>query len=292
MYQPLLSFGLVADVQYSDLEDGHSEGRTQRYREAPGKLKAAVDAWDAQGDVRCVINLGDTINGNSSDSGKNAAELEVVATVFDRLAVPVHHAIGNHCLSVEREHLRRRLGIPGSYYTVPLAPGWRLIVLDTTEMSGHSNLPPDSDAVQEAEAYMSAHPLGEDEPQMASWNGGITSSQLRWLDERLTEANVAGESVIVAAHHQAGRGAARPTHLAWNWKEIRAAMVASKCVKLYLSGHDHMGGYLLDSGVHWITVEAMLEAPTDGNAYAVVHIHRDRLEIQGVGVSSRTLYLA
>jgi len=87
----------------------------------------------------------------------------------------------------------------------------------------------------------------------------VVSMLCRWLDERLTEANVAGESVIVAAHHQAGRGAARPTHLAWNWKEIRAAMVASKCVKLYLSGHDHMGGYLLDSGVHWITVEAMLE---------------------------------
>ena len=56
--------------------------------------------------------------------------------------MPVHHAIGNHCLSVKRQHLRQRLGIPESYYSVLLVPGWRLIVLDTTEMSGHSNLPP------------------------------------------------------------------------------------------------------------------------------------------------------
>ena len=53
----------------------------------------------------------------------------------------MHHAIGNHCLSVDRQHLRQRLGIPESYYTVQLASAWRLIVLDTTEMSGHSNLP-------------------------------------------------------------------------------------------------------------------------------------------------------
>ena len=65
--------------------------------------------------------------------------------------------------------------------------------------------------------------------------------------------------MIVAAHHQACKGAARPTHLAWNWREIRAALVASKSAKLYLAGHDHMGGYVEDSGVHWVTVEAMLE---------------------------------
>ena len=57
-------------------------------------------------------------------------------------STPVHHAIGNHCLSVDRQLLLKRLKLPGSFYAVHLPHGWRLIVLDTTEMSGHSNLPP------------------------------------------------------------------------------------------------------------------------------------------------------
>lgn len=32
-----------------------------------------------------------------------------------------------------------------------LAPGWRLVVLDTTEMSGHSDYTPDSEQYQEAQ---------------------------------------------------------------------------------------------------------------------------------------------
>jgi hypothetical protein len=31
--------------------------------------------------------------------------------------------------------------MPGSYYSVPLAARWKLIVLDTTEMSLHSGYP-------------------------------------------------------------------------------------------------------------------------------------------------------
>lgn len=31
--------------------------------------------------------------------------------------------------------------MPHSYYSVPLATGWRLVVLDTTEMSLHSGYP-------------------------------------------------------------------------------------------------------------------------------------------------------
>ena len=33
------------------------------------------------------------------------------------------------------------LGMPSSYYTAKLINGWRLIALDTTEMSGHSCMP-------------------------------------------------------------------------------------------------------------------------------------------------------
>lgn len=62
---------------------------------------------------------------------------------FSRKApdVPVLHALGNHCLSVNRQKVLARLALGASYYSRVLPWGWRLVVIDTTEMSGHSNLP-------------------------------------------------------------------------------------------------------------------------------------------------------
>ena len=49
--------------------------------------------------------------------------------------MPVHHTIGNHCLSVPRAEVTARLRIEGGdYRAVDIAPGWVLIVLDTTEV--------------------------------------------------------------------------------------------------------------------------------------------------------------
>ena len=65
--------------------------------------------------------------------------------------------------------------------------------------------------------------------------------------------------IIVAAHHPLSQHAARPTHLAWNWREVAAELVHSGVVRLCLAGHDHEGGYACHDGVHWLTMPAMLE---------------------------------
>ncbi len=63
-------------------------------------------------------------------------------------------------------------------------------------------------------------------------------------------------------------GAARKTHMAWNWVELQQLLLVSPCVRLVLSGHDHMGGYAQHGHVHFVTVEAMLE----GKLWYAVHI--------------------
>jgi len=73
--------------------------------------------------------------------------------------------------------------------------------------------------------FVAAHPMSEEEPQMSSWNGGITQRQLAWLRGELSAAEAAGERVLVASHHQVGRGGARPTHMAWNWQEVQEVRV-------------------------------------------------------------------
>ncbi len=57
--------------------------------------------------------------------------------------------------------------------------GWRLLLLDTTEMSGHSRHGHDSALGREAAEYLVAHPLSDEEPHMHCWNGGIGRAQLR-----------------------------------------------------------------------------------------------------------------
>lgn len=217
-----------------------------------------------------------------------------------------------------------------------LGHGWRLVVLDTTEMSGHSDYPPESRQYKEAQvgsgvqlwggavkrlhcrarrsaspgctpckhasvnltfrptrppqAYMAAHPLSAENPQMSDWNGGVTAQQLAWLRGELAAAEAAGERVIVAAHHQVGQGAARDTHMAWNWRDIQAALLASPAFRLALAGHDHCGGYSEIDGRHFLTVEALLESPPGGNAYAAVQVCSSCVHIVGSGdVTSRTL---
>lgn len=55
--------------------------------------------------------------------------------------LPVYNTLGNHDLSVPREHYVGRMKLPSNYYAVTPAPGWRLLVLDTTDLSSGSNHP-------------------------------------------------------------------------------------------------------------------------------------------------------
>lgn len=313
----LFAFGVVADVQYEDRDDGGVEGRRQRYREAPEKLCTALQHFTKMQNPspHFILNLGDIINGNRATEEENLKDFDLVASCFEQeLGHPTNnnkintfHVIGNHCLAVPRHVLSSRLHIqPPYYYSTSLSPGWRLVVLDTTEMSGHSNMDPDSPAVQEAIAYKHAHPLSEDaNPQMSDWNGGITSAQMDWLKQQLAAAEAGGEVVVVGCHHQVGAGAARDTHLAWNHDVIRKVLVASPAFVLGLSGHDHLGGYAswkseAEGGdsigemgrKHFVTVEAILEAPSGSNAYGMVLVYKDRIEVQGHGsVTSRIMKL-
>lgn len=68
----------------------------------------------------------------------------------------------------------------------------------------------ESDIGQEAAAFKAQHPLSPAEPQMADWNGGIGARQLAWLREQLASACQSQERIIVACHHQIGKGDPSP----------------------------------------------------------------------------------
>lgn len=93
--RPLFSFGVIADAQYTDMPDGDTEGRCQRFGEVPGKLRAALAELRAQHaatPLSCVLHLGDIINGGSISDGVAAMLLQLVRTAPPHLASAPAHA--------------------------------------------------------------------------------------------------------------------------------------------------------------------------------------------------------
>lgn len=130
----------------------------QRHREVPGKLRAAVDdiirvhkEASNPGGLAAALHLGDIIDGYANDpdeEARSAHDLDAVLAELQRLeaaGVPMRHVFGNHCFALPRAVLLQRLGFPegsSGYYSVELGPGWRLVVLDTTDLSlyGHQQV--------------------------------------------------------------------------------------------------------------------------------------------------------
>lgn len=283
-----ISFGVIADPQYADKDDGNTEGRVQRYRGVPTKLKSAL-SYLASDNLNCILFLGDFIDGHADNEVQTRADLLLMSSVLDEGIsgkIPAVHVVGNHDIGLlDKAEWMKTLGVSSPFYSRLLAPGWRLIVLDTTDLSLQA--PEGSQELEEANRYLEAHPLSEAEPHMKSWNGGIGKLQMEWLKESLHKSEQAGDRVVIATHHPIA--GSRPTHSAWNWKEIEEIIVKSHSTVLCLAGHDHIGGYKCVDEVHFVVVEAMLEAAEDGNAYAKVHIHQDHIDIEGHGVTSRKL---
>lgn len=70
-------YGSIVSIQ----DDKVSENRTQRFREVPGKLEAALSHF-ATTDCDLVIHLGDIIQSESDDIEQTLQELELIEGIF------------------------------------------------------------------------------------------------------------------------------------------------------------------------------------------------------------------
>lgn len=146
--KPILTFGVIADIQYAPIPDGFSfNGRNRYYRHALDATKHAARAFEDKG-VCAVVNLGDMIDGKCQEinecGGDEAAFLlaggeeeeavnnvryeeddddakdpAIVAidVVLRALSVykcgPIFHTYGNHELyNFGHETIQRKLQIP------------------------------------------------------------------------------------------------------------------------------------------------------------------------------------
>ncbi|KAK3281597.1 hypothetical protein CYMTET_10621 [Cymbomonas tetramitiformis] len=191
---------------------------------------------------------------------------------------PFYHAIGNHCLAMDKKLLMAGLGMENSYYDFQ-ADSWRFIVLDTSELGRHNT--PGSWEFMEKEELCSSKPL-EDFPEMESYNGGVSSKQVAWLRRCLEDAQEKGEKVVVCGHIPLLPESACPAHCVWNFQDLTQLLLSFSCFKAYFGGHFHRGGYTEKEGRHFVTFEAVLDSD-NASACGVVEMGDEYITITGFG---------
>lgn len=264
-----LRFGVVADPQYADA-DPHL-GMDRYFRNSLDKLRMAVAAFNAE-DLDFVVTLGDVID---RDVASYPAILTVYATLRHRHVV----LLGNHDYSIAPEHLTSQpglLGLAEAHYDYTEG-GIRFVVLDGNDVSLFA--PPQGDPRWQVAQDRINRLAAQGAENANPWNGSLGDKQFAWLGGVLGDARARGQRVIVLNHYPVFP--ANP-HNMWDSDRITALLEGQPHVVAYFCGHNHAGNYGEAAGLHYVNFHGMVDTPAE-NAYAIVELAGDRLDIRGFG---------
>ncbi|GHT07392.1 hypothetical protein AGMMS49525_16510 [Bacteroidia bacterium] len=273
--QPLIRFGLIADIQYADCDPAIN----RFYRNSLKKTDDAVSCFNEQ-KVQFTINLGDVAD-------RNFAELDTVFKHLARLEKKLYNTTGNHDYKgvTNNAILYEKFDMPSEFYFF-WEKNWIFILLNTNEIASYANVA-GTEKEQEL-SEMRSRIKSSGGIQGAEWNGGIGANQMKWFNDLLSKAEKSGDNVLVFSHHplypQTG-------FTALNNMEILETIGRYSCVKAVFSGHHHAGGFAYYKNIPVITVEGVVETEND-NSFGIVKIYDDQIVLEGKGrMTSRTLKL-
>ena len=219
----LFKFGIISDTQYANINDDYNFQRTKmrRHRQSLEILRSAVTSFNLH-DAAFNILLGDTLDGKCAGLSQQNEALIDILSIINKSNGKFHFAFGNHdyyCFN--REQLLEKLSPlflpnhncnPGKlYYEFSPVKGWRFIMIDSYDVSliGYSS----ELNLKEANRILSKHNPNDltksggwftDLPfkdyRYVPYNGGVSSTQIEWLDDVIKRAQLANERVICFSH--------------------------------------------------------------------------------------------
>ncbi len=260
---PPFAFGVVADVQYANVDPVGS----RYYRESRDKLADCIQQFN-QMELAFVVDLGDLIDRDFDSFGD-------VLPIYNHLKWPHHHVLGNHDFSVEAARIDEvpgRIGLPHRYYAFH-HQSWRFLVLDGNDVSLFGR-PQSTPEYREAERMYESLRTRK-VPWAQTWNGAIGRKQIEWLQLQLDEASQQQERVVIFCHYPVYPDNA---HNLWNSAELLDVFDHYPCIVAYLNGHNHAGNYAQRAGIHYLTIPGMVETPNT-TAFAVVRVDPNQLEV-------------
>lgn len=264
--QSQVRIGLIADPQYADKDTRGS----RFYRSSLVKLDSAVAAINKEG-VDFTVMLGDLVDVGPKD-------LPPALQRLHKLKNPLYNILGNHdYVDVEDgSELYKSYKMPNPYYTVE-KEGWLFILLNTNELAEYATKAGSGErqAWQMLNDGLKTEKRGNDQP----WNGGISTTQFKWMEKQLQKAKSKAKKVIVFTHH--------PLYPengleALNNRAILTLIEKYPVVKAVISGHHHPGNFASYKGIPMITLEGMIET-ADQNAYGILELGTDQLNLHGEG---------
>jgi len=261
-----IKFGVFADCQYADKD----ASGTRYYKNSLTKIDECIITFNKHKKLKFVAGLGDLID----DDFKS---FDSVQPILDKSKYNIYQVVGNHDLAVAEDKLDlvpENLGMQKAYYSFSMGD-WHFIFLNGSELFYHS---PDTKIKAESKKLIDQLTL-ENKPNNKEWNGGIGKEQLTWLDNELSEAQNTSRKVVIFCHYPL---LPLEAHTLWNSEEVLEILQKYQCVKMYMNGHNHAGEYDFRYGIHFITMQGMVETE-NSNSFAVVTLYKNQIKIDGYG---------
>lgn len=261
-----VKIGVFADCQYCDCETAGN----RYYRNSLVKINDCISEFNKDDKIDFVVGLGDLID-------RDFNSFEKVNSILALSKNKVYHITGNHDYSVESDlfdEVPKQLNLKKTYYSVKQQK-WLFIFLDGNDITFNSN---DKETVKQAE-HLVAKLTTTKQPNNHKWNGGIGQTQLSWLKKQLSKAEKKNLKVVLFCHYPL---LPLEAHALWNSTEILPVLNNYNCVKAWINGHNHAGGYAEQNGIHFITLKGMVDAKIE-NAYSIISFSEKEIEINGFG---------
>jgi predicted phosphodiesterase len=264
--KPILSFGIVADVQYRDAD----AAGTRYYRDSRQRLEEAYKTFK-EDTVDFAVNLGDLIDGDFES-------YTPVMDIIKSSGLKTYHVTGNHDYAVESKLKKKLPVISGSkkgYYSF-ISGDFRFIFLNGNEISTYA--PSSKSEISKAAAYLgSLKTAGA--VNAVEWNGGMSHSQLQWLVRELDESASKNQKAILFCHFPVYP---LNLHNLLNYNEVLEILKKYNNILAWFNGHNHAGNYGNFNMIHFVTFRGMVETGSSGS-YAIVDVYSNKIWIRGFG---------
>ena len=257
--KPLIRFGMFSDVHYANRE---SAG-TRFYNQSLAKVQEAVDRMN-QEKLDFLIELGDFKDQEAVPNEVNTLKfLTDIETVFQKFNGPTYHVLGNHDMDgISKQQFLERVdntNIPKSqsYYSFN-RKGIHFVVLD-------------GNFTKSGKAYDHGNYTWDD--------ASISTEEIEWLKSDMKS----NKFPVIVFIHQMLEPSKSAKHAVQNATEVRQILEQSKNVLCVLQGHVHEEIYNRINGIHYYSVNAVIEGDgAENNAYMIVDVYKDgSLKIDG-----------
>ncbi len=261
-----VKIGVFADCQYCDCDAVGS----RYYRNSLTKLTDCISEFNTIDDIEFVVGLGDLID-------RNISSFDSVNAILKKSKKEVFNVVGNHDYSVNPDLIESvpvKLGLAGTYYTFK-KNGWNFIFLNGNEITFQTT----DKKVEKKAAKMVAKLTAENKPNNQKWNGGISKTQMKWLKKELKTSEKENLKVALFCHFPIYPN---EIHSLWNDDKVLQLINKYSCVKAWINGHNHAGDYAEQNGIHFITMNGMVETESE-NSFSVISFTSDKIKIDGYG---------